>query len=468
MTSRWTIRARLTAWYLAVLIPATLLLAVGSRLVMRHSLDDAADAHLLTRIASATRMIVGMEHELSISEIRDEFREYSDLTLGDGLLEVSDGSGVVWCRPPTNGWDALRAKIIVPEPGTPPVLTDGLLDDRPVRVVAASTQEGGRRFQIVAAIPTGPSEDALRRFGWVLAALVPGVLLICGLGGLWISRRALAPVDQLTQDVNALTLQSLNRRLDVPAANDELHRLAVTFNDLLERLESGVADMTRFTADAAHELRTPVTLVRTTAEVALGRDRSSDEYRSALGEIQQHAEQMSTLVGDLLVLARLDAGVESRSDGPIDLSALVCEAIQGSQSMARAAGLTLTCEAQPGVMTTGDAVSLKRVLAILIDNAVRYTPASGSVRVSVARDSASDGRQAAVVEVADTGIGIGDLDRARVFDRFYRGSEARQRMADGAGLGLSIAAAIVRRHRGTIAVMPKSQSGARLRVELPS
>jgi heavy metal sensor kinase len=464
--TRWTIGTRLTVWYLAVMVPATLALAGGSWLLMRHSLRLAADRHLQTRVASAHRLIRGMEHELSLDEIRDEFHEYAELTLGDGLIEVSDVAGPMFCQPPIAGWAPMRAAVALPAVDGAPVLTDQTLDGEPVRVVASVARLGARTYAVVAAWPMGPADDALRRFGGVLAVLAPAVLVVAGLGGWAISRRALAPVDDLTREVQALSLRSLDRRLDVPAAHDEVQRLALTFNDLLARLEAGVSDMARFTADAAHELRTPVTLVRTTADVALARERPASQYREALGEVQALAEHMSHLVGDLLVLARADAGVEPHEASTIDLRALAADVVRAVSPAAEARGVALRLIDSSGlVTTTGDQASLRRLLMILVDNAIKYTPGGAAAAVSIALERTGD---ELTLDVTDTGPGIAPAERARVFDRFYRGQEARQAFADGAGLGLSIAQAIVARHGGTIEIgAGDAGRGCRVRVTLP-
>jgi signal transduction histidine kinase len=295
------------------------------------------------------------------------------------------------------------------------------------------------------------------------------VLIVAGLGGYWISRRALAPVDQLTRDVQALTLRSLDRRLAVPAADDEVRRLAATFNDMLARLEAGVADMARFTAEAAHELRTPVTLVRTTADVALSRERPAAEYRQALADVLAHAEQMSGLVGDLLVLARADAGVEPRETTTVDLGGVATAAARSVDAAVVRRGLKIAVHvADPPVLVTGDEASLGRLVLILLDNAIKYTTPGGVVRLEVGRAPSGDARGTAVIDVIDSGPGIEPAERLRVFDRFYRGAAARQRVADGTGLGLSIAQAIVTRHGGTIEIGTGPEGGGcKVRVILP-
>jgi heavy metal sensor kinase len=465
--TRWTIGTRLTVWYLALMVPATLALAGGSWLLMRHSLRLAADRHLQTRVASAHRLIRGMEHELSVEEIRDEFHEYSELTLGDGLIEVRETAGPMLCQPPIAGWTAMRAAVELPPIDAAPVLADRMLDGSPVRVVASVTRLGARTYAVVAAWPMGPTDDALRRFAGVLAVLAPAILVVAGVGGWWISRRALAPVDHLTREVQALTVRSLDRRLEVPAAHDEVQRLALTFNDMLARLEAGVSDMARFTSDAAHELRTPVTLVRTTADVALARERSAAEYRHALGDVQALAEQMSDLVGALLMLARADAGVEPHEASTIDVRALAAGVVRAASRAADARGVALRLIGpEEAVTAMGDPASLRRLLMILVDNAVTYTPGGPAAIVSVAVEPTGD---ALIIEVTDTGPGIPPPERSRVFDRFYRGQDARQVFADGAGLGRSIAQAIVARRGGTIEIRSGDDGrGCRVHVTLPA
>jgi heavy metal sensor kinase len=467
--ARWTIRTRLTVWYLAVLALATLLLAGGSWWVMRRSLTAAADNHLGARIDGVERLIGSMARELGPAEMQDEFREYAALTLGDVLLEVADANGLILCRPTLSGWEALRPPVVARASGAPLAIANGVVDDQPYRVAAERTTLGGRTYDIVAALPMGPATDALVRFGWIIGVLAPGVWIAAGIGGYAISRRALTPVDRMTRDAQAMTVRNLDRRLDVPAADDEIRRLAVTFNDMLARLEAGVADMARFTAEAAHELRTPVTLVRTTADLALSRERPEAEYRQALAEVLAHAEQMSALVGELLVLARADAGVEPRETAVVDLVSVATEAARsvGSQSAPRRLTVDVDVPDRP-VEIAGDPASLRRLVLILLDNAIKYTTPGGAVRLRVANAPAGDDRAGVVLEVIDTGPGVDPAERSRVFDRFYRGAAARQQVAGGTGLGLSIAQAIVTRHRGTIEIgAGEHGAGCRVRVVLP-
>lgn len=464
MTGR-SIRVRLTAWYLAVLVPATLALATGSWWLAKRSLTDEVDRTLAAQIAGAREFLDAMAREgLSGDEMREEFGEYVELSHGAVLLEVVDTNGTVLSRPTLPGWPALAAEPYVPSAA--PADRDNR--GEPFRVAHAAFHAGAADYGVVAAISTRASHDALRRFGWLLVGLAPAVLIVAGLGGYWIAGRALAPVDRMTRTVQETTLRNLDRRLDVPAADDELRRLAVTFNDMLARMQAGVADLTRLTAEASHELRTPVSLVRTTAEIALSRPRPVGEYRQSLKDVLAHAEHMSALVGDLLLLARADAGVEAGESIPVDLADVARDVGEEFHLVAARLSLGFVVSAEAAVAVVGDPGSFRRLFVILLENALAYTPPGGSVEVLVTRSVDRTG-PAAVIDVIDTGIGIDPEERPRIFDRFYRGAAARAHTAEGSGLGLSIARTIVERARGTIDIdAGPNGRGCHVRVQLPA
>ena len=460
-----SIRVRLTAWYLAILAPAMLALAGGSWWLARRSMIDDADRALTARIEGTRDFLIGMAREgLSRADMEEEFGEYVELSHGEAILDVADTSGRVLSRPSLAGWtgaindSSLDTALVTP--------TDRMIQDAPYRLAGATVDAGGSAYRIIVALPARADRDALRRLAWILAGLVPLVLVAAGLGGYWIAGRTLAPVDRMTRLVQETTLRKLDQRLDVPAGDDELRRLATTFNEMLARMQAGVADLTRLTAEASHELRTPVSLVRTTAEVALSQPRSAAEYRDALADVLGHAERMSALVGDLLALARADAGVEPGEATPIDLVEAVRDAARVLDAAAVQRSLSLSVSATASPVVLADADSVRRLITILLDNAVKYTPPGGHIDVRI--DAPTDGAEA-VLHVIDTGIGIDPAERARVFDRFYRGAAARQHAADGSGLGLSIARTIVERLRGTIDLTAgPSGRGCHVRVRLPS
>ena len=468
-----SIRVRLTAWYVTVLAVATLTLTGASWWLSSQSVDRAADISLHARIEGVQRFLENPRTRLTVERLRDEFREYAELTQSEALLEVIDGNGVVLCQPSVPGWtdmtDAEAARAGAAN-GVPVVR---LLGGLPFRVAMTRVEAAGRQYRVTVAAPMGPSQAALERFHRLLIWLWPAVLAFAGAGGYWVSRRALAPVAHMTDAVQAITVESLDRRLELPPADDELRRLASTFNDMLARLQSAVNDIVRFTADASHELRTPVALIRTTAELSLRQARTPGEYRQALDEVLDYARHMSGLVEDLLILARSDAGLDPAGREAVDIGALAAAAGREVQPLAdrRSVHLGLEPPSEPFIVR-GNGQSLHRLLLILLDNALRYTPPGGHVDLRV-RPASRDGDTApgVLIEVSDDGIGLDPVDGPRLFERFYRGARARRHAPDGSGLGLAIAQTIVNLHGGSIAVTAVDPAGDRrgclVRVRMP-
>jgi signal transduction histidine kinase len=469
-----SIRARLTAWYVAVLAVATLTLTGASWWLSSQSVIRATDIGLQARVEGVRDFLENPRTRLTVEGLQDEFSEYAELTRGEALLEVIDAAGVVLVRPSVPGWSEMadgEARTGNSSSNIRP--NDRMLGKLPFRVAPARIEALGRMYRVTVAAPMGPAYAALNRFHRWLLLLLPAVLALAGAGGYWVSRRALAPVDQVTRAVQAITVQSLDQRLEVPAADDELRRLASTFNDVLARLQSAVGDIVRFTADASHELRTPVSLVRTTAELALRHERTPREYRAALTDVVDHARSMSVLVDDLLVLARTDAGIEPCETARLDLREIVFDAGKEIAELAKARSVSICMNTpQEPLMVKGDRVSLRRLVMILLDNAVKYSPPGNTVHLRVSGERpASDGTGLAVLEVTDSGIGLDPTQTSRIFERFYRGARARQYAPDGTGLGLAIAQTIVDRYRGSITLSPSSDAndggGCRVEVSLP-
>lgn len=458
----WSIRARLTAWFAAVLGLVLVVLSAATWWVLRDSVHDTIDQALADRVAAISRFLNAPGTSQSFEELREDLREYVALDPGWNLIRIRDGHGAQLYR--SDSFDA-GAAADAPGPPAPAIGTyrDLVMRGQPVRMLTQRISVGGQPYSVDVAWPIGELQEALNEFRWTALLIIPCGIIAAAIGGYWISRRALAPVDQIASAARAITARQLGRRLEVPATGDELQRLSETLNDMLARLETAFAETARFTADASHELRTPVSLIRTTAEVALRRPRSAEEYREALNGILRESERTSGLVQDLLTLTRADAGADDWTPGRVDLRALIGGLREKVAAMCESRGLTL-CLDVPGqpVSVEGEQAALGRLIVILVDNAAKYTPAPGDVRVTLRETG--DGAE---IEVADTGIGIGAEDLPRVFDRFYRADRARSRDSGGAGLGLSIARWIVDRHRGSITIASAPGTGTRVRVALP-
>jgi heavy metal sensor kinase len=259
-----------------------------------------------------------------------------------------------------------------------------------------------------------------------------------------------------------ISAKNLNERLEVANKDDELGRLAGVFNDLLSRLDSSFRIMREFMADASHELRTPLTIIHGEAQVSLSHEHTASEYKQSLGIIRQQAKRMALIVSDLLSLARADAGEQRLRLEELYLNDMVQESCQTAQALAGPKGIRLTYEGGEDILLLGNEELLRRMIVNLLDNAIHYTPAGGTVSVKLTCQN-SDAR----LVVADTGIGIPPECTSRLFDRFYRVDDSRARVNGGSGLGLSIVKLAAESHRGSVDVVSEPNHGSTFTVSLP-
>jgi heavy metal sensor kinase len=322
---------------------------------------------------------------------------------------------------------------------------------------------GGQNYLIQTAFEMDDFYGELEHFALLLFISIPLFLLCAAAGGYWISTLALAPVDQITQTARTISAQNLSSRLVVPNTGDELQRLSETLNGMLGRLEAAFKKITQFTADASHELRTPVAVMRTRAELSLRKARSPEEYREVIAEVLSELEKTSGLIEQLMFLARADSGAETLHFSRTNVTDVLREACHQGSALAEAKQIGFREQiAGDSMWIQGDATSLRRLFLILIDNAVKYTPAAGRIDVSLHRNNGF-----AVAEVRDTGIGISEADLPSVFERFYRADKARTRESGGVGLGLSIGRWITEVHSGSIEVRSALGRGSVFQIKLP-
>lgn len=330
-------------------------------------------------------------------------------------------------------------------------------------MAAQRVEIGGKPLTIEVAEPLLSYDRALHHFEELLWRWLPGLVVLATLGGYWISRRALAPVDRITQDVRAISASNLSARLAVPAAKDELQRLTETLNQMLERIESSFNRIRQFTADASHELRAPLTLIHTAAEFSLRRDRSREELLDAMRKVLRESKRTTELVNNLLLLARADASTVAFEPGPVSLTALLTELRDQASTLAASRHIVISFELpSQAIEVAGDADSLSRLCLILIDNAIKYTLPGGQVSVELRSETDS-----ALIVIRDTGIGMAKDDLPLIFDRFWRADKVRSREIGGTGLGLSIARWIIEQHKGAVTVESEPGSGSTFSVRLP-
>lgn len=451
------IRIRLATWYFAVLAATFAVFGAVAFFAMRSSIETTVDEGLRDRMAAVQELMEQVLPE-GPERLRDELREHTELSEEGGFLQASDDEDRWIYRSP------LMERYNVPRiEAAGPTIYNLRVRNLPLRVLAADSHLSDRTYHVQVAAPMDDFEDALSRFKWALLVFCPFLLLVASAGGYWISRRALTPVGEITGAAQAISSRNLSSRLAVPQSRDELQRLSETINGMLERLEAAFKRITQFTADASHELRTPIALMRTTAEISLRKPRAEAEYREALRQILKDLETTSALIENLMLLARADSGVEALQFSPVDLNETLHEACQQIRVLAQDKQIGLQeSVAQAPVTIEGDTAALQRLFLILLDNAVKYTPAGGRVTVSL-----TDGNGSAVAEIRDTGIGISETDLPNVFERFYRADKPRSRELGGVGLGLSIGRWIAEAHGGTIEVTSTVGQGSVFRVRLP-
>ena len=429
---------------------------------MRASAFHTIDEELEDRIRGVEKFMQVQIASLSPVEIRDEFREHSVLGPGGDLFQVCNEKGEWLYR--SSVLENSQVPIRRPDQlGSAAVFEDLVVQSTPVRFATKRVVVNDHPYSIQVAAPLHEFYEALHRFRVMLWLALPPLLIAAGVGGYWISRRALRPVDRITAAAESISIRSLSDRLDVPNTADELQRLSETLNRMLARLNSSVQRMSQFTADASHELRAPVSLIRTTAELAVNGGRTSTQYHEDMIQILAEAERTSRLIDSLLLLARADAGEDGLQHELIDLATSVREAIEQGRTLAaeRRIELAAHMDDKPAVVL-GDGEALRRLVFILIDNAIKYNSDGGSVQVVLGSDGGH-----AVCSVSDSGIGMGEDELQHVFDRFWRADKVRSRGMGGAGLGLAIARWIVGRHMGTINATSQPGQGSTFEVRIP-
>jgi heavy metal sensor kinase len=462
-----SIRFRLTAWYAGLLALLLLIFSVATYAGLERYLTSTLRESLTRRakeIGPVVEDIRGNGDE-QIAEIKNHFAPEAD----NGFLRISRPDGtVLFVSGPPKSRSFEPTNVPVAQPSwqnveqsarVEPLRDGGRLLISNFRI---SPPDGGVLLMEIGATDRHVREvlnQLLLLFAFALP-LASGVAII---GGYYLTRRAFGPIGEITRKAEGITSRNLTERLPVPETGDELEQLSISLNGMIERIERAFRYLNRFTADASHELRTPLALIRTTAELSLKRPRSESEYRNSLSTIVADVEATANIIDSLLYLARADDGSELLDKKVVNLVEIVRDANRRGRVMAEAKQIDISERIATGPLwIEGDAASLRRLFIIVIDNAVKFTPAGGKVAVALEPYNGS-----ALFEVRDTGVGISESDLPHVFERFFRADKARKRQDGGVGLGLSIGKQIVESHGGTAEVESMLGKGSVFRVRLP-
>ena len=337
-----------------------------------------------------------------------------------------------------------------------------IVSDRevPIRVLSGMGRVEGVPIIIQVARTEAAMRQELHDLLIVLVIGLPLTVMVAGLGAYWLARRALAPVERMTERAQLITADRLGERLPVHRPDDEMGRLATVFNETLSRLEASFEQMRRFTADVSHELRTPLTAIRSVGEVGLRGHRDEAGYRSIVGSMLEEADRLASLVDRLLTLSRAETRQAKLSRDLIDLTALVVEVAGHLSVLAEEKGQSIDVIRDAAPEAMADRLVLRQALINLVDNAIKFTPARGRISIRI-RETARD----AVIDVADSGPGIPADAAPHIFDRFYRVSEGSGET--GTGLGLSISKTAVEANGGRLTLESSGPSGSTFRITMP-
>jgi heavy metal sensor kinase len=457
-----TLRGRLTLWYTGVLTAMLALLGATAVMLLDRGLRNNVDASL----NSVARAIAESVRRPSVfgPDIEDTLQSMFGPELAERFFRLLDPFGRLDPRlaPPRRSKlplsvEALRnakqgqATFETVQPGS----------EKSFRLLTLPVVRNGATVNIVQVAMSLENVKATRAsFLLVLLVLAPLALAASALGGWFLAKRALTPVDAMVEAARRIEAEDLTKRLPAPSSDDELGRLAAVLNDMLARLERSFGAVRRFSADAAHELRTPLTILKGEIEVALRSSQAPEDIRRTLTSCLEEVDRLNSLVEDLLLMARMEGNALSANPSRVNLAAVLEDAAPALDELAARAGNMYAAAAAQPLWVEGYDSLLFRMVFNLAENAIKYTPAGGRIEVTLEQ---RDGW--AVLQVKDTGPGIAPEAQEHIFDRFYRGDPARE--GDGAGLGLALVRSIVELHRGEIRVSSAPGQGSSFRVTLP-
>jgi heavy metal sensor kinase len=457
------IRVRLTLWYFAMFATAAALLCAASLWMLERSVDKSEYHELQERADDVQLVLSHADPSLNSQELGEELTSIYELKDDGKYLQVRDEKG---------NW-LFRSKrmtaenLDLPDPARLPKagqIADFHQGTHFVRVLAYPIAARGMRYSVHTGIALNKSMALVASFRTNLLLLAPIVILIAALGGHIMSRKALRPVAELAVEARRINDRNLDIRLPVPPAKDEISDLSRTLNQMLERIDKAFASVRAFTGNASHELRTPISLLRTEIEVALYRPRDNEEYRAILGRLHDETVRMTTLVENLLSVARADGGAETITLRPIRVNTLLSQMGEIWNPAMKKGMLDFCVEAQDeSLVVLGDKQGIPRLLSILLENGSKYTPPGGAVVLRATVDG-----ERVLFSVQDTGIGIAPEHMGRIFDRFYRALSESDPIPAGSGLGLSLAKWIAERHGTQLSVQSTVGKGSRFSFYLES
>lgn len=455
-----SVRAKLTLWYLLVTFAGLLLFGVLSYGALRFALFQGKKSHLRGREQRLIQFLEDNKAEHTPLPLSEQLHNYAIVTHEGNLFEIRNPNGSLLFPLTVNSADR-----ILPDSKdcSQTVFFFQQLEHLPAMVMCHSILLNGQPVRLYLGGLLDEEFYMLRIYRSALLLLMPGLLSLAAISGYLLSRHALKSVDRMTKAAVNIGIGNLSARLPVPAAKDEIQHLAVAWNQLLGRLETAVSRLSKFSADVSHDLRTSITVILATAQLSLHRRHSEEEYREDLNRVVTECRTASTLLDALLALARSDTFSHEVAFQRINICELVINGCRRVEDLAESSGIILDWHLpEEAVYIEGDELLLQRLLGILLDNAIKYTPEHGEIRAAVSRTE-----NEVVVTVCDTGIGMSEDVRQRVFERYYQADLRERKTQAGNGLGLAIARWIADAHQAELTVESIPLNGSVFQVKFP-
>ncbi len=457
-----SLRTRLLFWYSAAFIVSAAVLALSAYLYAVRQLNTEADKFLADETAEFARQTAARMPDLA------DLKHYLQLEIGEKrhfeffvrILDATSGKFLLIMPETAPGSDAT-----LDPPEAPPEGKRGTLrrnTGESYRTQTKAIKVGGRTLILQCGIEVSSLYRTLARLTRYVTIFLVFTVLVAVVGGWIFAARSLKPVADMVQTLREIRSSDLSRRLPARTARDELGTLTTAINDMLGELEQSFRHVRDFTADVAHELRTPLATLRCELEVTANRERPPHELRETLVSALERTKTLAKIIENLLFLSKADAAASVPDITDIDLRPLLVELSETFSLAAEAKGVTLALDVSTPLAVRGNPDWLRILFGNLLDNAVKYTPPGGRISVKAARRKTN-----AEVTVEDTGPGMSARQAERIFDRFYRADQSRTRKTGGVGLGLSIAKRVTELHKGTITVRSQPGKGSALHVLLP-
>jgi len=459
-----SLRFRITAWYAALLAGALLIFGVSVYIGLERYLYSNIQSTLASECRSIGTELLPQIPEKRPDWLATELNEsYAPEVNGQFIRVIREGVGVDYLSgaPKDGSFDPAH----IPLPGAQEKGRSRriILDGHALLIEAMEfTTSDGSRFIVESGVPYHQIEVVLHGLLLTLAIYMPFIISLAVGSGYWLMRRSLQPVDEITRRAEGITSTNLSERLPVIRTGDELERLSVSLNRMIERLDEAFQHINRFSADASHELRTPLTILQLELEGISQSHHLDPSLNDQIGSALEETHRMSHIVESLLAISRLDAGEVKMDKTRLDLGELAASTAEQMRLLAEEKSIRLKTHVASDVDIEGDRSRLQQVIVNLVANAIKYTQDGGKVEVRVRSKPGT-----AVLEVCDNGPGIPEHALPHVFERFYRADRARSRNSGGAGLGLAIVKAICTAHGADVHVSSREGSGSLFTVELP-